>query len=89
VPSGRFDNASLTAISPPLISSPLQMSSYTATFAQGHVLEVGIMSPEAEWPSQTVVDHRSLAIGVSWALTIEGAAAFCLYAVWHLWHLWR
>ena len=89
MPSGRFDNASLTAISPPLISSPLQMSSYAATFAHGHVLQDGIVSPEAEWPSQTVVDHRSLAIGVSWALTIEGAAALSLYAIWHLWQLLR
>jgi hypothetical protein len=80
---------SLTAMSPSLISTPLQMSSYAAPFTQGHTLEAGTMSPEAEWPEQKVDELRSLAIGVSWALTIEGAAAFCFYAIWHLWHLWR
>ena len=89
MPHGRFDNASLTAISPSLPSAPLQMSSYAAPFTHGHALEAGIMSPKAKWPEQNVVDFRSLGKGVSWALTIEGAAALCLYAVWHLWLLWR
>ena len=124
--SGRFDNASLTAVSPSLISAPLQMSSYAATFTQGHTLEhfrftyrhcnivqggfflkkkplgipisvksrienavgAGTMSPETEWPEQKVVDLRCLARGVRWALTIEGAAGLCVYAIWHLLRLW-
>jgi hypothetical protein len=72
-----------------LFSQPLQMSSFAAPMTQADVFDAGTMSQEAEWPSQTVVDHRRLAIGVSWALTIEGTASFCLYAIWHLSHLWR
>jgi len=89
MPHGRFDNASLTAISPSLPSAPLQMSTYAAPFTQGHALEAGTISLETEWPEQKAVELHSLAKGVSWALTIEGAAALCLYAVWHLWLFWR
>lgn len=89
MPSRRFDNTNLTIISPSLLSPPLEMSSYAAPLTQADVLGAGTMSPEVEWPVQTVVDPRSLGKGVSWALGIEGAAALCLYGIWHLWHLWR
>ena len=88
MPSGRFDNASLTTMLPSLPFQPLQMRSFAAPMTQADVLEAGTMSPEAEWPTQAVADARSLARGVRWALTIEGAAALCLYLIWHLWHLW-
>ena len=89
MPSGRFDNATLATMLPFLPSQPLEMSSYAAPFTQGHALEAGTMSPEADWPAQQLADVRSLARGVRWALTIEGAAALCLFAIWHLWQLWR
>ncbi len=89
MPSGRFDNASLSAISPSLLSQPLQMSSLAALMTRGDVLNAGTMSPDAEWQTQEVVDIRRLAKGVRWALGIEGAAALCLYLIWHLWQLWR
>ena len=74
---------------PSLPSQPLQMSSFAAPMTQADVLKAGTMSPEAEWPTQEVVDIRRLAKGVRWALGIEGAAALCLYLIWHLWHLWQ
>ena len=83
--SGRFDNASLSAISPSLLSQPLQMSSLAAPMTRGGVLNSGTMSPEAEWPTQDVVDIRRLAKGVRWALGIECTAALCLYLIWHFW----
>ena len=89
MPSRRFDNASLNAISPSLLSAPLQMSSYAAPFTRGHILDAGTISPKAERPEQKVVDFRSLGRGVRWALTIEGAAALCIYAIWRLWLFWR
>ncbi len=88
MPSGRFDNASLSAISPSLLSQPLQMSSFAAPMRRADVLNAGTMSPEAEWPTQDVVDIRRLAKGVRWALGIEGTAAICVYLIWHLWQLW-
>jgi hypothetical protein len=88
VTSGRFDNASLSAISPSLLSQPLQMSSLAAPMARGDVFNAGTMSPEAEWPTQDVADFRSLAKGVRWALGIEGGAALCVYLIWHLCQLW-
>ena len=78
----RFDNA-LTAVSPSLLSAPLKMNSYAATFSQGRT-----MSPETEWPEESVAVSRGLARGVRWALTIEGAAGLCVYAIWHLLRLW-
>ncbi len=89
MPSGQFDNATLATMLPFLPSQPLEMSSYAAPFKQGHAFEAGTMSPEAEWPTPQVVDVHSLARGVRWALTIEGAAALCVYAIWHLCQLWR
>ena len=89
MPLGRFDNASLTTMSPSLPSQPLQMSSFAAPMTRGDVFNAGTMSPEAEWPTQDVVDFRSLAKGVRWALGIEGAAALCFYLIWQLWELWR
>ena len=83
--SRRFDNASLNVMSSSVLPAAI---SYAATFPQGHTLEAGTISPEMEWPEQTVVDIRSLGRGVRWALTIEGAAALCLYAIWHLLRLW-
>jgi len=89
VPSGRFDNASVTTMSPSLPARPLQMSSLAAPMTLADVPTAGTLSPEAEWPMQTLVDVRSLAKGVRWALTIESAGAVCLYFIWHLWQLWR
>jgi hypothetical protein len=89
MPSQRFDDASLNALSPFPLSAPLQMSSYAAPFTQGHILEAGTISPTAEWPEQKVVDIRSVGRGVRWALTIECAAALCIYASWRLWLFWR
>ncbi len=89
MPSGRFDNAILTTMLPSLPSQPLQMGSFAAPMPLADVLKAGTTSPNAEWPTQTVVDVRSLAKGVCWALGIEGAAALFLYAIWHLWQLWR
>ena len=83
--SGRFDNASLSAISPSLLSRPLQMSSLAAPMTRGDFLNAETMSPEAEWQAREVVDIRRLAKGVRWALGIEGAAALCLYLIWHFW----
>ena len=88
MPLGRFDNASLTTVLPSLPSQPLQMSSFAAPMRQADVLNAGTITPEAEWPEQTVVDVRSLGKGVRWALGLECAAALCLYAIWHLWQLW-
>jgi hypothetical protein len=68
---------------------PLQVSSYAAPLTQAYSLEAETMSLDAEWPTLKVVDYRSFARGVRWALTIESAAALCLYAIWHLWQLWR
>jgi hypothetical protein len=84
MPSRRFDDASLNDISPSLLSAPLQMSSEAAPFTHGHTLEAGTISPKVEWPEQKVVDFRSLGRGLRWALIIEGAAALCIYAIWHL-----
>jgi hypothetical protein len=67
----------------------MQMSSLVAPMTLADVLKAGTMSPKAEWPTQIVVDIRSLARGVRWALTVESAAALCLYLIWHLWQLWR
>ena len=85
MPSRRFDDASLNAPSPSLLSAPLRMSSYAPPFTQGHILEAGTISPKAEWPEQKAVDFRSLGRGVRWALTIEGAVALCIYAIWLFW----
>jgi hypothetical protein len=89
VPSGRFDNASLTTMLPSLPSRPLQMSSVAAPMILPDLLKAGTVSPEAEWPLQAVADVRSLAKGIRWALTIEVAAALGIYFLWHLWQLWR
>jgi len=72
-----------------MLSAPLEMSSYAAHFQQNHTLEAPTMSLEAEWPEQKAVELHSLAKGIRWALTIEGAAALSLYAIWHLWQLLR
>jgi len=76
-------------MSPSLPFQPLQMSGFAAPMTRGYIFNAGTMSPEAEWPTQDVVDFRSLAKGVRWALGIEGAAALCFYLIWQLWELWR
>jgi hypothetical protein len=85
VPLGRFDNASLTTMLPSLPSEPLQMSSFAAPMTQGRALETDTIVPEA---AQAIGDLHRVGKGVCWALGIEGAAALCLYAIWHLWQLW-
>ena len=79
-----FDRTSLAATPPSPISPPFEMNCYAAPLTQAVIVPA-----EAEWPEQKVVEFRSLARGVRWALTIEGAAAAGLYAIWHLLLLWR
>jgi len=89
VPYRRFENTSLNGITPSVLSAPLEMSSYAAHSQQNHTLEAATISLETEWPEQKAVDLHNLAKGIGWALTIEGAAALSLYAIWHLWLLLR
>ncbi|MGA2206550.1 MAG: hypothetical protein ABSG10_07440 [Terracidiphilus sp.] len=84
----RFDGVRLAAVSPSLLAPPLHMSSYAAPPMQTQGVKAGAIRTEAEWPAEAIVNLRDLGRGVGWALGIEGAAAFIIYAVWYLRHLW-
>lgn len=89
VPSRPFDNpnAGRIAISP--LPSSYQMSSTALPMLRPRVFSSREMSPEAEWPTEAVVEFRVLGRGVAWALAIEGTAAIAGYVLWHLFTLLR
>lgn len=85
MPTRPFDSSNLTSSAVPSLSRSLQMSSLAVPLPQPGVLGDSSLSPvDLEYPVHAVVDRRALTKGVSWALGIEGAAALCIYAVWHI-----
>ncbi len=88
MPNQRFTDIPLAAASQSVFSLHPQVSSYAVLLTRTRVMRAGTISAHTTWPSEAIVNLRSLARGVSWALTIEGAAALGIYGVWYLCRLW-
>lgn len=88
MPTQRFTDTPLAAASQSMFSLRAQMSRYGVPLTRTRFMRAGNISADSTWPSEAIVNLRSLARGVSWALAIEGAAALGIYGIWYLCRLW-
>jgi hypothetical protein len=80
--AGTFENSNLASVEVPLLSRPLEMSSLSIPH-QLLAKRVNMGSiPRTEWPDDAVVEGGAYK-GACWAFAIEGAAAICIYGIWH------
>jgi len=84
MPTKVFDNPTRAGMAIPQLLATLQMSSCATPLLRPREFEDRGIRPEADFPTDAVVDVGALGRGVRWALSIEGAAVLGFYVLWHL-----
>jgi hypothetical protein len=84
-----FDNSNLAGSLAPRLSGSLKMSSLSVPLPQRIERIDRRTSPGMQWGVDAADEGRVFFRGLCWSLAIEGAAAICIYGLWHLWSLTR